>query len=469
MYEGLKNLDVPRTRRASRTSEPVGPRHPRRRKFLKLLLIGGLIGVLLVGGVGVLTYLQVKGNIDEGAVPLEGLVAAAPHEPLNILVIGSDSRKGITKADRKKGLGGPGGKRADVIMVLHISGAKRWGDKRWAVGVSIPRDLRVEIPGHGFNKINAAYAFGGLKLMRRTVHEFTGLDINHYIEVNFAGFREIVNEIGGVPVRVREAIHDDKTKLDIPRKGCWILNGDQALGYVRTRYDPTADIGRIQRQQGFLRALAAKVKSAGVLVNPENIIGVSDIIGKYWSYDPALVRGATFPTARTLAALLASDQSKLDFRIVPNYPQYIGGLSYLIPSDGEAGALFSALRQDDRPPDVGTTNQSLPDRNDVSVQVLNATKQAGLASKEARRLDRKNFNVAAPGNAPNRLRSVILFESGDELKAELVQKLYPGVRIREVSDLSVDVAVVLGRDRISENTPPPTEQPQEQCRRLPTG
>lgn len=460
MYEGLKNLEVPAARK-----------HPGARRAAKIGIVGIVVMALMAVAVGGFTYWRIKANLARGVdEQLRAVVDdVLPGDPINVLVVGTDSREGVGRAERRQGLGGPGGKRADVILVLHLA-----AEAKGATLVSIPRDTRVEIPGHGTNKINAALAFGGRKLMIRTVRRFTGLRINHYVEVNFFGFRGLVEAVKGVPIRTDRAISDDKAKLHIPGPGCWVLDGVQGLAYVRARqFDPTADIGRIQRQQGFMRALASRVRSKGVLLNPSSLDRISREIGEYFVYDPAFVDGATFGRARAIAAALATlDQRKLDFRIVPNYTATIGGISYVIPREEETHALFTALREDRPIPGVGQTAQSVPKRKDVTVQVLNGTRRDGMATKESRRLERRNFNVITPGNTERRKRTVILYELNDELKADLVARFFKGARLRLTNDdLPADVVVRLGNDRLAGGeSPAPASEPaptrDDQCRPL---
>jgi LCP family protein required for cell wall assembly len=470
MYEGLKNLDV--SRRAPRVkgagAPPGGPTHPKSHKVARFSfrMSALILGLLVVAGT--CTYLRVKDAIDEGKISeLKRLADAAPGQPMNILVLGSDSRKGVTSADKKKGLGGPSGRRSDVVMLMHIGATGRRSTL-----VSLPRDLRVEIPGHGLDKINAAYAYGGHNLVIKTVERFTGLTINHYLEVNFFGFRGMVNAVGGVAVRTTRPLFDEKAKLDIPQPGCWILDGDQALAYVRARNPyPNADIGRIDAQQGFLRSLAAKVRSIKVLVNPPKIVKIADQIGAYFRYDPDFPGDYTFDRARSIAAKLATtDERKLDFRVVPHTFQTINGISYVIPIDGESRALFNALRADRNPPDVGLTSQSVPDRNDIRVQILNGAGKGGLATKITNRLRRKHFEMLAPGNTRRRAHTQIRFNPQDELRAKVVAKFFPGAKLKEVSeDFVGDVLVYIGRDYLSlDGSPAPTMTPPaaEDCQPL---
>ncbi len=180
------------------------------------------------------------------------------------LVVGSDSREGLTAAQRKKlATGKIGGRRTDTIMLLHVpSGGGP------TVLVSIPRDSYVSIPGRGKNKINAAFAFGGPQLLVRTVEQATGVTIDEYVETGLGGYATLVDAIGGVNVCSPRAMKDKKAGLDIP-KGCQDMDGATALGYARARYsDPRGDLGRVERQRQVLAAIAGKTLSPGVILAP---------------------------------------------------------------------------------------------------------------------------------------------------------------------------------------------------------
>jgi LCP family protein required for cell wall assembly len=182
----------------------------------------------------------------------------------NWLITGSDSRQGLTRAQKRKlHTGFAAGHRSDTILVLHIpSNGGR------AVLVSLPRDSYVPIPGFGSNKINAAYSFGGRKLLAQTVQNATGLRIDHYMEIGFAGLVNVVNAVGGVRICLPGPIQDPASGLNL-KAGCQTLDGAEALGYVRTRHDfASQDLQRVQDQRIFLRVLLRKMTSPGTLLNP---------------------------------------------------------------------------------------------------------------------------------------------------------------------------------------------------------
>lgn len=446
MYDGLKNLEI--------------PRRPRTKRPHRVLRRVGLVGLILVvaGGGGLFfVYQKVQANLDRGKIDLPGLDERINDEPLNILVLGSDRRDVIEgkKRGQRQFQGGDGGQRADVMILVHVA-----ANAESAVMVSLPRDLRVEIPGYGTDKLNAAYSVGGPKLTIKTVKKFTGLDIHHFVEINFASFQDIVNTLGGVKIYVDRPLFDKRSGLNIPEAGCIKMNGEVALSYVRARYiDPTADIGRIERQQIFIRTVLRKIKSLEFLLNPTKWIDLSAVIGNGVRYD----RGVDLGLARSVANKLAGTDEGVDFRIVPNVPEYIGGISYLIPIEYQAEALFNAIDKDKELPDYGKTGASVPKPEDVTVQILNASGTKGLAAKEQKRLGKSGFSVPSVGNADAlEATTVVEFEFGDVLMAKIVARKYPGAVTRLVDDIDgVDVRLLVGIDhaaRIAERNgePAPT-------------
>jgi LCP family protein required for cell wall assembly len=186
------------------------------------------------------------------------------------LLIGSDSRKGLTKAERKRlATGRVGGEGADTVMVMHIPRSGK------PALVSLPRDSYVTIPGRGKNKINAAYSAGGPRLIVQTVERNTGLRVDGYLEVGFGGFVKVIDSLGGIEMCLTKAVKDRRSNLKLP-KGCQELTGAQALGYVRMRYaDPRGDLGRVERQRQMLAAVAKKAASPATVLNPVRYWGVS--------------------------------------------------------------------------------------------------------------------------------------------------------------------------------------------------
>jgi LCP family protein required for cell wall assembly len=180
------------------------------------------------------------------------------------LLVGSDSRRGLTKAEQKElSTGGDGGGRGrtDTIMMLHTGSGP-------SVLMSIPRDSLVEIPGYGRTKINAAYAYGGPKLLVKTIEKNTGIRVDDYVEVGFGGLVKVVDSLGGVEICPKEDIKDKDSGLDV-KKGCQTADGGTALAYSRNRHTyANQDIGRVQAQREVLGSIASEAKSPWTLLNP---------------------------------------------------------------------------------------------------------------------------------------------------------------------------------------------------------
>jgi LCP family protein required for cell wall assembly len=310
----------------------VRPRRPRwgRRVGLALLVILALL-------LGLAVWVDLRLQRVDALTDYADRPAATPGA--DWLVVGSDSREGLSAEQRRRlGTGQAAGRRADTMMLLHIP---RGGGPPTLV--SLPRDSYVPIPGRGRNKLNAAYAFGGPRLLARTVEQVTGIRIDHYMEIGFDGFASVVDAVGGVRICVREAINDpNAVRL---KAGCQELNSRQALGYVRTRASARGDLDRVERQQEFLGALIDKATSPGVLLNPfrnlrlllngTNAVAVDD--GDHvWS----LVR---VPFA--MRSIGRGDGIATTVPVAGT--QTVGGAGSVVVWDRErALALFNALRQD---------------------------------------------------------------------------------------------------------------------------
>ena len=228
------------------------------RRGRRIALIAGIV-VLIVILVAVSSYFWADGKLNK-SVTLPATTAASAGT--NWLIVGSDSRQGLSRTQRDTlHVGSSGSSDSDSLMLLHMGGPK-------PVLISIPRDSYVPIPGHGDNKINAALAFGGPTLLIQTVENATGLRINHYMGIGFDGLVTVVNTVGGVRICLPQAIQDSYSGVNLS-KGCHNLNGTQALAFVRDRHSfATSDLQRIQDQRAFLKALLSKATSPGVYLNP---------------------------------------------------------------------------------------------------------------------------------------------------------------------------------------------------------
>lgn len=257
--------------------------------FVALLLVTGLGGYLLVRHLdGNLTRADYRDQLTDRP---SNEVDDGPRLPLDILVMGSDSREGDNAIDDEAA----DSERADVTILMHLS-----ADRRRAYGVSLPRDALVDrpdctladgtvVPGESQVMFNEAYEVGGAACLIQTVEQLTGVRIEHHVEIDFDGFRRMVDAIGGVEVCIPFAVND-------PDKGIFLdagvqkLDGDQSLDYVRERQNlsRTGDIGRMRRQQAFVASMAAQVVSADMLLQPHRLLRFLDAATASLTIDPGL-------------------------------------------------------------------------------------------------------------------------------------------------------------------------------------
>ncbi|MFF0144356.1 LCP family protein [Amycolatopsis sulphurea] len=247
---------------------PAGASRPRRRRRWgvgRILMTLLLVFVLFLGGVW--AYLEFSINRVDALSDYSGRPAAASGA--NWLIVGSDSRAGLTAQQEENlatgGESDAGGQRTDTIMVAHVP-----DNSAKPTLLSLPRDSQVKIPGHGTSKINSAFTLGGPQLLVKTVEGATGLHIDHYAEIGFGGFANIVDAIGGVDMCIDKDMNDEMTGIAI-KAGCQQLDGRQALGFVRMRHSsatPRSDLDRVANQRKFIGALVSQIASPGTLLNP---------------------------------------------------------------------------------------------------------------------------------------------------------------------------------------------------------
>jgi LCP family protein required for cell wall assembly len=284
------------------------PKPPRKRSTARTVLatLGILVAVIVLWliAVPVIAWSQIA-RVE--AAPSGERPADQPGT--TFLLVGSDSREGLSAEERRRlGTGSSGGQRTDTIMILSIPPGGR------PALISVPRDSFVAIPGHGDNKINAAYAIGGPELLVQTVEQNTGLRIDAYTEIGFGGFVQVIDALGGIRMCLPKAIQDRDSNLDLPA-GCQMLNGANALGYVRMRKaDPRGDLGRVERQRQMLAAVAAEAASPLTVINPV----------RYWS---VLTSGAQ-------AVAIGQDTGFFEMVAMANAMRQVsggGGLTLTVP------------------------------------------------------------------------------------------------------------------------------------------
>ena len=271
---------------------PARRRHAARRSTTQsrqtlIVLCVGLL--LLCGTVVALVFTlteQLGSNVPRVPDAFRGLdesTRPAADDGLTFLLVGTDTRSDVPTTGTAAEVAAAGD-RSDVLMIARLS-----EDGMHAAVVSIPRDSWVNVPGHGMNKINAAYALGGPSLLIHTVEDLTALHIDHFAIVDFAGFRSVVDSVGGIDVGIAEATSNDGVEF---HAGVNHLDGAQALAYVRQRYGLIdGDLDRAQRQQNALRALLAKVVDTGAFDDPAGLYRLLDSAAQFVSVDDTLNNG----------------------------------------------------------------------------------------------------------------------------------------------------------------------------------
>ena len=297
--------------------------------FLIGLIVGGVLGFYAkpIAKLGAKVYLAIKQGqwqpkgkekqkVEKSLTPL----AEDPSKSVNTLMIGSDL--GSNKGEK-------GWARSDVMILVCLQER----DKK-AVVVSIPRDTRAEIPGHGTNKINAANSFGGPSAAIDVVKQFLGIDVNHYVSMNFEGFKKIINTIGGVPIHLNKPINDPHAGY-LPA-GDLLLDGEQALVVVRSRRSPGGDLDRIKSQHAFLKALIEKAYKMRNVWKAKQMI---DIVTQDCEMD--------YSGSELLTLAEETRGFKLDdvqFVTIPGNTKTIGGVSYFLANEPAVAQLMSEVK-----------------------------------------------------------------------------------------------------------------------------
>ncbi|MFJ4368246.1 LCP family protein [Streptomyces chartreusis] len=418
--------------------------------------------VLGVAGVGAWVYQDLNDNIRSADVDDriggDRPVNLSPGSK-NILVVGSDSRDGAN-AKYGKDLTTM---QSDTLMVLHVP-----ANREWATVVSFPRDSWVGIPacdkGDGSNsaphhyKINEAFAIGGsggevagaAACSIKTVEANTGLRIDHFMSVDFQGFKGMVDALEGIEVCPKEAIHSEKARLDM-EPGCQTVRGEQALGYVRVRYGvgDGSDIGRIGRQQEFMDALAAKAKDK--LTSPKALYGFLQSGTKSLTTDPDLA--GIKPLYGLASELKGIPSDRLTFLTVPNYPREADiatDKANVVWQYPQATDLFTDLAKDrevdKKRLEAGAKNPLYASA--VRVQVLNGTPVQGLAGTVAEQLRTAGVTVTGTGNAPAHASATeVTYPPGLEKQAKALAARLPGVKAVRAADATAGVVtLVVGKD-----------------------
>ena len=351
----------PRGRTAERESRIVsyygqhleGRRHP----VVRAIAVSTVMVLLALGCSGYLVYRHLEGNVTVSDALSkiteprpERVVVEGPKQPMNVLILGNDSRAG-----QKAVLGNTPGL-SDTTILLHLS-----ANRKRAYGVSIPRDLMVDrpactdkrtgkrLPPEDPAQWNDAFALGGESCTIQQFEKMTGVRIDHFVTVNFAGFKNMVDALGGVPVCLPKEVDDPIGRIYLPA-GSYTVKGEQALDYVRVRHSigttDTGDIGRMKRQQAFLAAMANKALSAGTLFNIKRLYDFLDAATKSLTTDPGLRKLTTMASLAQQVKGIGLD--KVQFLSMP-FEAYEPDPNRLQAAP-EAQQLWRLLRKDERLP-----------------------------------------------------------------------------------------------------------------------
>ena len=446
--------DEPRGRADLRVERDDRVRRHRRRRVLAVTAV--VASLLVVGLVG--AYVRLNGNIDRLDVSrmvgkdrptAAGDVATGP---LNILLVGSDAREGDGNEGYGSGDWEPG-QHSDTNLLMHIS-----GDRSSVTMVSIPRDSMVPAPvGCDANapkaqwkvrQWNQNFNTGGPGCLIRTIEGNTDIFVNHFAVVDFGGFKDMVTALGGVPVCTPIAIDDPKAKLTLSA-GRHRLDGEQALGYVRTRYTvgDGSDIGRIKRQQAFMSSVAQEATKTSLLLRPDKLLRFLDAATQSLTTDPDFGLGQMREVADSIKGI---GVGKIQFITVPT--EVYAPDTNRVQWAPEAATLWEAIRTDrdlSTPSPTPTPSASAaltvtPDA--IRVQVVNASGTIGLAKQAVAALGVQGFAEPTSVNSDAPATGVTVEYSGTGLEsARTVAAAFPGSTLKAVTeDLGGQVRVVLG-------------------------
>ncbi|MER5861864.1 LCP family protein [Kitasatospora sp. NPDC002040] len=468
-----------------RSGAPGGKKR-NRKKIVAWVATGALALVVASGGA---LYLKLNGNIstfDKDGLSSDRPDAAAPdangNTPINVLLIGSDSRAG---GNADLGGGEDGGARSDTTILLHV-----YADRKHAVGVSFPRDAMVprpkcKLPNGKWTKeetsimFNSAFSVGETDAgnpacTQNTVEKITGLRVDHTIVVNFQGFAAITSAIGGVNVCLPNPIYENDLNPKLPRKGKQIfpkgeqtVSGQKALDYVRLRHGvgDGSDIGRMKRQQAFLSALIKDVKGKGM--DATTLLPLADAATKSLIVDEGL--GSAAKLMSFALSMKNIDLHNIQFITAPW--RFDGSRVALVHPDVEA--LWQALKtgktldgQDANaagaaaspapaPAETAAPTAAAPPAAvkgaGIKVAVYNGTTTAGLTTGAVTALKASKFTVGTVGNASTQTHAttVVQYGPGQKASAQTVAELFPGATLE--SSTKAGINLVLGKDYAAAN------------------
>ena len=433
---------------------------PAFRRFVKRLTIALVICIVL-SGIGISA---VNGMINSRFAGINRKdVEVAPDtgkgEPANFLLIGSDTRAFVkTAEDKKKFVDAQGeeGQRSDTMMIIHVD-----PKNKKTIIMAIPRDTLVQIPGIGKTKINAAYNTdlgGGVNKLIETIDVNFGVPIHHYVNMDFQSFQEIVKALGPVNVWFENPARDAKSGLNTQGKaGCIALDGPNALSYVRSRYyqelkngkwveDPSSGVGRIKRQQDFMKrvaTIAVRESFADPLAGSDAVDGVLKNI----EVDQNFNKSAIFKLANAFKNVDPSDTEHVIFETLPVESKYQNGSWNDVIKQDEAEVMLEDLRSfSSTKDDEEDIPKNLPAANTVNLRTINTTNQKGLAATVDTNLKAKGFLSAGTSNAANKAKSEIHYKKASKSKAQLVATFVNAKLVEDNEIVDADVVLYLGSD-----------------------
>lgn len=398
------------------------------------------------------------------------------------LIVGTDTRAGQNGRVGAGTTAEAGGARSDTVILVNVP-----ANRSRVVAVSFPRDLAVDrpecrswdnntgtygtdtVPAETGAKLNTAYGDGGPECAVKVIQQLSGLNVNHFIAMDFFGFEQVVNKLGGVQVCSPTPLYDYELGQILSRPGKQIVRGSRALNYVRARTvesEGNGDYGRIKRQQLFMSSLLRSMLSGQVLSNPARLNGIINTFIKY-----SLVDGIDTDSLLNLAQSLDGLQAgRVTFLTVPTSGTTTDGSNNEIPRTDDINAIFDAIINDDplpgeqkaaAPPSSSRAESSTPSPTttepptevtaaaqspeSVGVRVLNATGTTGLATRVSDEMSAKGFDVRGVADASqNQDQTVVRYGPGQQAAAATVAAMIPGAVIQPDRTVKSGIEVLLG-------------------------
>jgi len=404
---------------------------------------------------GNITAVDISPTIGRDHAPIQVVDEEGNYQAVNVLLMGSDSREGQTS----KKYGDPDlytGERSDTAILLHLS-----ADRSFATAVSIPRDTWVMLPECKVNgetvgafeaKFNTAFEIGGPGCTVKLVEQMTGLTVDNFAVIDFEGFKNVVDALGGVEVCLTEPASDPASDLELPA-GTSVVSGEQALSFVRARktLSDGSDLSRIKRQQAFLSSMIREASSTGLLLNPVKLYSTLDAATSGLTTDPGL---ADIDVLRELALSVRSmAPGDIAFLTMPWVER--GDGENVLVDEASAAPLWKSIASDTpwikpkKSADKSTSTTKTPDISvqpaEISVRVLNGSGIAGRAAEVAAALEAQGFTVVEIGDADSSAyaTSEIRHDAASAESARTVLAALPGATT-VADDATTTITIIVG-------------------------